>query len=464
MATSGSTPASSSFGTETELRRELGPVSATTVIIGTIIGSGIFAGPAIVARYTESSGITLGIWALCGLMAFFGAVCYAELGSMMPRAGGQFTYLREAYSPMWAFLFGWTSMLVVRPGDMAAIASAFATYAGFFIIQYLPYPEWERRCLGVFTLLFISYLNYRGIRVGALIQNLSTFFKMGALIALVGLGLFLMPDASQLQPLFPSTMSLTMVGALSLAMVAAFGAYDGWDSSTYVAEEIKNPRRNVPLSIIVGLTVATTIYLLVNLAYLWVLSNTGVAQSERVASDAMQVVLGPIGASLIAFAVMVSTFGTVNANVMAGTRVCYAMARDRMFFSWAAKVHPTYGTPHSAIMILAVVSSLQVLFLGSWEALVASRTAALWVFYLMNGLGVFILRRKYPDMPRPYKTWGYPITPALFLLSGVGFLCLIVYTDPTHSLIGLGITAAGAVVYSFWVKRFQVKEEVQGQL
>ncbi|MBM3263364.1 MAG: amino acid permease [candidate division Zixibacteria bacterium] len=448
---------SDSFGTDTELKRALGPVSATTVIVGSIIGSGIFAGPAIVAGYTGTSGVTLAIWALCGLMSFFGAVCYAELGGMMPRAGGQFTYLSEAYSPMWGFLFGWTSLLVVRPGDMAAIASAFATYAGYFIVQALPYPEWARRGLGIFTLLLIAYFNYRGIRIAGLIQNLSTFFKVGALIALVGVGVLLMPDSSQLEPLWPATMNLGMVGALSLAMVAAFGAYDGWDSSTYVAEEIKNPRRNVPLSILLGLGIATAVYLSVNLAYVYVLSNTGVAQSERVASDAMQVVLGPIGASLIAFAVMVSTFGTVNANVLAGPRVCYAMARERMFFTWAAKVHPQYGTPHAAIIILAVVSSVQILFLGSWEALVASRTAALWVFYLMNGLGVFILRRKYPDAPRPYKTWGYPVTPLLFLVSGLVFLGLIVYTDPKHSLIGLGITAVGGVVYQLWVKKFQEK-------
>jgi APA family basic amino acid/polyamine antiporter len=446
---------SDAFGTDTELKRELGPVSATTVIVGTIIGSGIFVGPSIVAGYTASSGVTLAVWAICGVMCFFGAVCYAELGGMMPRAGGQFVYLREAYSPVWAFLFGWTSLLVIRPGDMAAISSAFATYAGYFIVQALPYPEWARRGLGVVTLLGISYLNYRGIRLGGLVQNLSTFFKVGALIALVALGMALMPNADQLQPLWPASFEMGMIGAFSLAMVAAFGAYDGWDASTYVAEEIKNPRRNVPLSILLGLGIATAVYLTVNLAYLYVLSNTGVAQSERVASDMMQQILGAAGGSFIALAVMVSTFGTVNANVLSGPRVCYAMAKQRMFFPWAATVHPVYRTPSAAIVILAVAASLQILFLGSWEAIVASRTAALWVFYLMNALSVFLLRRKYPDAPRPYRTWGYPVTPVLFLLSGLAFFTLIVVSDPAHSLIGLAITGAGALVYGIWVKKHQ---------
>lgn len=443
-----------SFGEETELKRDLGPVTATCMIIGSIIGSGVFAGPAIVAAYTGSTGWNLLVWVICSVMSFCGALSLAELGGLMPRSGGLYVFLREAYGRLWAFLFGWTSLLVVRPADLAAISIVFASYLGYFVTEFSPYPDWAMRGVAVVVLLILAFINYLGVRFGGIVQNLSSFLKVGGLLLMVGLALGLTPDTSQFEPLWPSSsgLNIAFLGMISLGMVAAFGAYDGWDASTYVAEEVKNPRRWVPLSIMIGLAITTVVYLLVNSAYLLVLSNTGVAQSERVASDTMQRLIGPVGGALIALTAMISTFGTVNSGLMTGPRIFFAMAREKMFFSWIARVHPRYRTPSNAIVLTTFIAILYIILLGSWEAIMASRTGSLWLFYITTTSSVFIFRRTRPDMPRPYRTWGYPVTPAIFVLIGVIFFISIIISDPGHTLIGLAITGLGVPAYFLWTR------------
>ncbi|MBI4551736.1 MAG: amino acid permease [Candidatus Latescibacteria bacterium] len=447
-------PAFDPFSTETELKRELGPVTATNVIVGTVIGAGIFVGPSIVAKYAGSSGLTLLVWVVCGFLCFCGTLCYAELGSMMPRAGGHFVYLREAFSPVWSFLYGWTFLLVLRPGGIAAVSTAFATYFGYFISQVVPYPEWVRRLVALLPIVSLSYINYRGISLGGFVQNVFTFLKVAAMCALVAFGLGTVHGSlDHFRPVWPASFDTSLIGMFSLGMIASLGAYGGWESSTYVAEEIKNPRKFIPLSLLLGLSIATLIYLLVNTAYLSVLSNDGMARSDRVATDMMERIIGPVGGSLISLAVLISTFGTLNAQILTGPRVCYAMAKQRMFFQWVARVHPTYRTPSVATVIVAVAAALQLLFLGYWERIVASQTAAGYFFFLLNGVGLFILRRKRPDVSRPYRTWGYPVTPVLFILICFVFLVSIVLNDPGNTLIGLLITALGVPVYWRWVRR-----------
>tara|TARA_B100000029_G_scaffold389840_1_gene386428 strand:+ start:132275 stop:133648 length:1374 start_codon:yes stop_codon:yes gene_type:complete len=443
---------SDSFSEKTDLKRDLGPVTATTMIIGSIIGSGIFVGPTIVAGYTGSSGWNLLVWIICSVMCFCGALSFAELGGLMPKAGGLYVFLREAYGKLWAFLFGWTSLLVVRPADLAAISIVFSSYLGFFITQFAPYPDWMMRGVAVLVLLVLAIINYLGVRFGGLVQNLSSFLKVGGLLLMVALAFGLTPNTSQFEPLWSSSFDSNTVflSMISLGMLAAFGAYDGWDASTYVAEEIKNPRRWVPLSIILGLAITTLVYLFVNSAYILVLSNNGVAQSERIASDTVQQLIGPTGAAFIALTAIISTFGTVNANMMVGPRIFFAMAREKMFFSWIAKVHPRYKTPGNAIILMTTVSICFILFLGSWQTIIAARTASLWLFYITTTFSVFIFRRIRPEVPRPYKTWGYPITPAIFVLIGVTFFISITVSNPTHTLIGLGITGIGVPSYFIW--------------
>lgn len=454
---------SDSFGEETELRRDLGPVSATAVIVGSIIGSGIFAGPAIVAGYAGTSGWNLMVWVICAFMAFCGAVTFAELGGIMPRSGGLYVFLREAYGRLWGFLFGWTSLLVIRPCDLAAISIVFATYLGYFVTQFSPYPDWAMRGVAIIVLIVLAYINYLGVRFGGLVQNLSSFLKVGGLLLMVALAFGITPDTSNYDPVWPSDPTLTIgfLSMISLGMVASFGAYDGWDGSTYVAEEIKNPRRWVPLSIILGLAITTIVYLLVNGAYLLVLSNTGVAQSERVASETMEWLVGPVGGVFIAATAMISTFGTVNAGMLTGPRVFFAMAREKMFFEWVARVHPRYRTPGNAVVFLAGLGILNIIFLGDWGAIIAARTGSLWLFYITTTFSVFIFRRTRPDLPRPYRTFGYPFTPAIFVLIGVIFFVSIVISDPGHTLIGLTITALGIPAYWLWMRKKRNEESVE---
>jgi amino acid transporter len=452
-----------SFGEETELKRDLGPVSATTVIVGSIIGSGIFAGPAIVAGYVGTSGWNLLVWVICAFMAFCGAVTFAELGGIMPRSGGLFVFLREAYGRLWGFLFGWTSLLVIRPADLAAISIVFATYLGYYVTQFSPYPDWAMRSVAVIVLVILAFINYLGVRFGGLVQNLSSFLKVGGLLLMVALAFGITPDTSQFEPVWPSDSTLTIgfLSMVSLGMVASFGAYDGWDASTYVAEEIKNPRRWVPLSIILGLAITTVVYLLVNSSYLLVLSNTGVAESERVASETMQVLIGPVGAAFIAATAMISTFGTVNAGILTGPRVFFAMARDKMFFSWVARVHPRYRTPSNAVVFMAALGILYIVFLGDWGSIIAARTGSLWLFYITTTFSVFIFRRTRPDVPRPYRTFGYPVTPAIFVLIGVIFFVSITVSNPGQTLIGLTITALGIPAYWIWTRMGKTQENAK---
>lgn len=441
------------FGTETELNRALGPVTATNVIVGMIIGAGIFVGPTIVARYTDSSGLTLLVWAVCGFLCLCGAVCYAELGAMMPRAGGQFIYLREAFSPVWSFLYGWAFFLVVRPGGIAAVSTTFAIYLGYFVSQFVPYPNWIQQIVAILLILILSYINHRGIEMGGFVQNVFTFMKVGAMCTIVAIGLGATQGSVEaFQPVWPESMDLGLIGAFSLAMIAALGAYGGWEATTYVAEEIKNPRKNVPLSMILGLGVATLIYLLINTAYLYVLSNDGMAATDRVAADMMAQILGPAGGAFLSIAVLIATFGTLNAQILTGSRVCYAMAKQQMLFGWLSRVHPTYRTPSTAIWVSSMAAAIQILFLGYWELIVAAQTATVYFFFLLSVIGLFVLRHTRPDAPRPYKTWGYPVTPVLFILLCTAFIVSIIISKPEHTLIGLVVTALGLPVYWIWVR------------
>jgi basic amino acid/polyamine antiporter, APA family len=442
------------------LLRVLGPVAITAVMVGSVVGSGIFLVPNVIAAQVEGFGMILLVWLVSGMLTFFGALSYAELGGMIPDAGGQYAYLREAYGRFPAFLFGWTEFLVVKAGSIAAVAVAFAMYSGVFVpegmarefhatvsVGPVAVQEIGVKAVAILCILALSAVNTLGVRFGGWVQNVFTFLKVGALLGLIAsVFLFGHRAAGAFQPFWPSGPGTGALRAFGVAMVAALWAYDGWNNTTYMAAEVENPRRNIPIALAVGSVIALGLYLAVNAAYAYALPLPRIAGSRLVAADAVRTFLGPAGGGLISAAVMVSAFGTVNAMILSGPRVTYAMSRDRLFFASLGDVHPRFRTPHIATAVQAVWACLLTLS-GRYDQLFTYVIFAAWMFYAMTAAAVIVLRRKRPDARRPYKTWGYPVVPLAFIAVAAWFVVNTLITDPRDSLMGLGIVCLGVPVY-----------------
>ncbi len=448
------------------LLRALGPVATTAVMVGSVVGSGIFLVPNTIAGQVGGFGVMMLVWLVSGLLTLFGALSYSELGGMIPDVGGQYAYLREAYGRLPAFLFGWTEFLVVKAGSIAAVAVAFAMYAGVFVPE--PFlPEFHKtvhlgplvmddigvKAAAILCILTLSAVNYLGVKFGGWVQNVFTFLKVGALLGLVGsVFLFGHRAADAFQPFWPSGGNAQSLSAFGIAMVAALWAFDGWNNTTYMAAEVRNPRKNIPLALAVGSLIAIGLYLAANAAYAYALPLPQIAGSRLVAADAVRTFLGPIGGGLISAAVMVSAFGTVNGMILSGPRVTYAMARDGLFFASFGEVHPRFRTPHAATAVQAVWACLLTLS-GRYDQLFTYVIFAAWMFYAMTTAAVFVLRRKRPDAERPYKTWGYPVVPAAFIAVSAWLVVNTLATDPRDSLMGLGIVCLGVPVYLAYHRR-----------
>jgi APA family basic amino acid/polyamine antiporter len=446
-----------------KLLRVLGPVDTLTILVGSVIGSGIFLVPNTIAVQTGSFGLMLAVWVVSGMLTLFGALSYAELGGMIPHAGGQYAYLRESYGRLPAFLFGWTEFWVIKAGSIAAVAVAFAMYAGAFIppawqpIYHqtvilnlgvrIPLDEIGVKMTALLCILALSAVNYLGVRFGAAVQNLFTFLKVGALAGLV-LAVFLFgrraPDA--FSPLWPDWSQAGLWSRFGVAMVAALWAFDGWNNTTYMAAEVKNPQRNIPLALFTGTLLVIAVYMAANCAYAYVLPMNVIAGSRLVASDAVRTFMGPAGGAVISAAVLVSTFGTDNGMILSGPRVTYAMSRDKVFFECMGKVHPKYRTPHVSVAVQGLWSALLTLS-GRFDQLFTYVIFAAWLFYAMTTAGVIVLRIRRPRAPRPYRTWGYPYIPLLFILASSALLVNTLIADPRDSLFGLAIVLLGVPVY-----------------
>ncbi|MBN1893554.1 amino acid permease [bacterium] len=457
-----------------KLLRVLGPVDTLTILVGSVIGSGIFLVPNAIAAQTRSFGLMLAVWVVSGLLTLFGALSYAELGGMIPHAGGQYAYLRESYGKLPAFLFGWTEFWVIKAGSIAAVAVAFAMYAGYFIPPAwqqafhqtvilnlgvrIPLEEIGVKVTAVLCILFLSAVNYLGVRFGAAVQNLFTFLKVGALAGLI-LAVFLFgrsaPDA--FSPLWPDWQEAGLWSRFGVAMVAALWAFDGWNNTTYMAAEVKNPQRNIPLALFTGTLLVIAVYLAANCAYAYVLPMNAIAGSRLVASDAVRTFMGPAGGAVISAAVLVSTFGTDNGMILSGPRVTYAMSRDRVFFKGMGKVHPKYRTPHISVAVQGIWSALLTLS-GRFDQLFTYVIFAAWLFYAMTTAGVIILRIRKPGAQRPYRTWGYPYVPLVFILASSALLVNTLVTDPRDSLLGLVIVMLGVPVYLAFRRKNQKKD------
>ena len=430
-------------GTEDRLPRNLGLWSAAAVLVGTTIGSGIFRVPSEVARDVGAAGPMLLVWVLGGLVTLTGALSIAEMAAAFPRSGGIFAYILESEGRFWAFLYGWSELTVIRASAIGGISSIFAKYLG----QFITLTSQQERYVAALTIVVIACLNYVGISYASVLMNITTILKYGAL---VGLGLFAFTAGTHAAPAAPSAVVVT-ASAILTALVPVMYTYDGWSNLSFIGGEVKDPGRNMPRALILGTSAIVLIYLVVNAAYLYLLPVPAIASAERVAATAAEQIpmFGSAGAAIIAGIVMVSCFGSVNGSIMTGPRVFFAMSDRGLLFPLVARVSPRFKTPSVAIWLAAALAVAYVLQ-NSFAQLADRFVLGTWPFYALAVIGVFILRRKRPDLPRPYRTFGYPVTPALFLLASVGMMANAIYTNPKDNVVTFGIILAGIPVYGAW--------------
>jgi APA family basic amino acid/polyamine antiporter len=429
-----------------ELRRELGIFSAAMLVVGGIIGSGIFFTPAETAKELPTAGWVLFVWAVGGVVAFAGALTYAELGALMPDAGGAYVYIREAFGALPAFLYGWMSLLLIASGAIAAVAVGFAGYVEHFV----PLGAIGGR-LGVagITIAVLALVNYLGVKPGALVQNVMTVAKVAAL-GVVIVGAAVLWNRLAVPPLVPNAPPprTSLLAGLGAAFVPVLFTIGGWQQMNMVAGEIRDPGRNIPRALAIGIAIVVVCYLGANTAYLRALGRDGLAASTAVAADTATQMFGPGGATFIALAAMISIFGFVNVTILANSRIVYAMARDGLFLDAAARVHPRFGSPHVAIVVMAVWSiALLLLTAGNLGTLLSGVVFADWIFFGLGAASVFALRRSMPNAERPYRTFGYPVVPGFFVIAAVAGIVSSFYKSLRMSLLGTVILAAGVVVF-----------------
>ncbi len=429
-------------GPAPELPRKLGLLDAIGVVIGIMIGSGIFLVPNVVAQNLPSATAILAVWTAAGCLSILGALAYAELGAMMPATGGQYVYLREAYGPMWAFLCGWAFLIVVQSGSMATLAAAFSIYLGHFVTL----ETWQARLAGVLLIAVLTAINYRGVVGGARVQNLFMFLKVGGLLILIAAA-FLAPSPGAASP--PPEVDWSHFG---VAMIACLWTYKGWQTLSFVVGEVENPERNVPLALTLGVGAVMAIYLLANIAYLYAMPVGEIAGTPRVGAAVAERSMGSYGASFISLAILISITGATNGGVMANPRLYFAQASDGLLFAALAKVHPRFRTPHVALLASGAWSSILVLS-GSYQKLFSYVIFTAWIFYGMTVAGVIVLRRRRPSAPRPYRMWGYPWTAAIFIAVSAWFVVNTMVTTPGPSVAGLLLVTAGLPAYGFWNRR-----------
>ena len=435
------------------LPRKLGLASAVAVLVGSTIGSGIFRTPAVIAANIDEVGLFLAAWVAGGVVALAGALTVAELAALFPRSGGIYVYVREAFGRLPAFLFGWAELLILRPAAYGAIAVTSAEYLlrVFGVDGGAPAvgPLSRAQTVAVAMIAVVAAINRRGIEFGAVVQNVSTVLKVAALLGLVALGVALAPGAAPAAVhAAPPAGEATFV----LAMVAILWAYDGWADVGFVSGEIRDPQRTLPRVFIAGTAAVVALYLAANLVYLHVIPLANMAGAPLIAAEVAAALIGPIGTTLVAAAVMISTFGTLNGSMMTGPRVFYAMAEDRLFFRRLAQVHPTYGTPAASI---ALSAALGIVFVSvrSFAELAEHFVIGIWPFYALSVAAVFVLRRRRPELPRPYRAWGYPLVPLLFLAASVFLLANYAVSQPLVFLVDCALVLSGIPVFVLWSRR-----------
>jgi basic amino acid/polyamine antiporter, APA family len=427
-----------------ELPRKLGLATGMAVVVGVIIGSGIFRVPSpIAASAGNLTGIAL-VWILGGIIALFGALSIAELAAMYPAAGGPYVYLREAYGRPLAFLFGWM-WLLTEPISWAALSLTFAEYLGYFV----PVEAAVQHVIAAGLIVLVAAANYRSVKLGAVIQNLSAAAKILAIVGL-SVAIFVFAPGGQANPFHAEPMGTANWSGIGIGLIAALWAYDGCENLTALSGEVKNPQRNLPIALIGGILIVVAAYLLINAAYLRALPLPQLAASKSVAADAGGAVFGRAGASLAGALVMLSVFGTLNGSILSSPRVFFAMADDGLFFRTVGRVHPRFETPHVAIGFIAVLAVVYVL-MRDFMQLAEGYVLGVWPFLALSVVGLFVLRRRRPDFPRAYRVLGYPFVPALFVLATLAVVANALYAQFWSTIASILITLAGLPLYFLWL-------------
>lgn len=433
----------------TSLKRTLKLWDLIMIVIGTVIGSGIFIVPAVVLRQTEGSiGLALLVWLIAGVLSLLGALTYGELSAMRPEAGGLYVYMRDAFGALPAFLYGWTLFFVIASASVATLAVAFSSYLN----QLTPLSHLSSRAIAIAMILVVMFINIRGTRHSASVQNWTTTAKVGAIL-LMSTMLFLFGEGGAMKPnAAPTEFSMNILSGVGLAMIGVLWAYEGWQYLTFSAGEALDPQRTIARGLALGTAALMFIYLLANGAYLSALGVERAMQSERIAAEAVSVVMGPFAGKLIAAAILVSMFSAANGITLTASRVFYAMACDGVFFARLAEVHPRFGTP-----ALAIISSLCIAIVftitGTFEQLLTYVVFAGWIFYALGAMSIFVYRSKQPNAARPFRVPGYPLTPILFVLSAVAIVANTIIAQPLRAAVGIAVVLAGTPVFYFWKGR-----------
>ena len=467
----------------TTLAKRIGFWSATSIVIGSIIGSGIFMKPASMAAQLGSPVWLIGVWVIAGVFTLFGALIFAELGAMMPETGGLYVYFKKMFGDFAGYLYGWAAFSVINTTAVAAISFVCAQYADYFlhlprfdalteqsIVWHIPFignlfplDNFGVKALGILLVLVFTMMNYLSTKAGSAFQVISTFIKIAVLVLLV-FGIFISGNGSFSNFIAAENpkQGAALFSGIIAAMTGAFFAYDGWNNITSIAGEVKNPQKNIPRSLFLGAVACISVYIVVNLAYLYVLPVEKIAGSPLVASDAITIALGTTGGALVAAMIVICTLGAINGNTMATVRITYAMGKDKIFLPWAGKETKKYQTPGNALWLHGIWTCMFIIT-GSFDMLADIMVFITWIAYGLGAVGIFILRKKMPDTVRPYKIWMHPFVTVLFIVFTVFFLSVTIYNDVSNylagrqpvinSILGLAITALGIPFYFYFRKK-----------
>lgn len=436
----------------TKLAKELTLYGLIMVAIGSCIGSGIFVTPSQIAELIHSPLLILAVWAIGGLITLTGALTFGELGSMFPQAGGIYVFLREGYGGWLGFLYGWAYLVIITSGSIAVLALAFSHYLSFLI----PMNDSWKVITGIIAIIIVTTLNVLRAKFGEIFSNIFTGLKLlGILIIILAGFLFGNRELSFGEITF-STAGNSGLAGFGVALTGVLFSYGGWQHASFLAGETKNPSRNVPIAMITGALIVILIYLLVNVSYMLLLPVSTIKASGQIAAEAVTTIL-PSGGLIVAAIIAVSTFGTMGIYTLSTPRIYYAMAEDGLFFKSLAKVHPVYKTPVNSIIAQSVWAIILLLFWGTFEDLITYTVSVEWIFFTLAAVGIFIFRKRLKDVKRPYKTFGYPVTPLIFICINIWFVINIMIQKPLHMALGISFLLLGVPVYIFFKRKNNIK-------